>query len=234
MPRISNLENAAAKERFLANVFKSLTSEELAEVGIRSGDVNKIYTGDTIDLEKLEKIIEAKPAFPPVTDVNVETKVPLGSNEILPESATSATSKIDVATEKFIENSRIRSEYMEGAVDPSKTTVEEVIDLNRKEKIKVLDKFILDHFFPNSQIEKINEMKVIHVFSPELSTPSMKELQSILMVAKQPPLNIVPIKDETVVHAIHRITTELSKYEDSAKYNPEIQKLFKKINLSTT
>lgn len=231
MPRVTNLENAPAQERFLANVFKSLTPEELAEVGIRSGDVNKIYTGDTIDLERLEKIIEAKKVFVPAIDVAVDVKLPNSTVESVTEMVAPATGDVEIAAEKYINAAKMRSEYMEGVGEASDIPFQEIADLNQKEKVKVFDKLLLTHFFPDATVDEIKEMKVLQLFSPAKEhSPLEKELQTFFRIAKEPPLNIRPIKDETILNALHRVNIELSKYEETAKYNTEIQELFKKIN----
>lgn len=60
LPEIKNISNPVDKERALANLFKSLTPDELNAIGVRSGVVDSIYAGDTIKLDKLGAILKKK------------------------------------------------------------------------------------------------------------------------------------------------------------------------------
>ncbi|MFZ2253430.1 MAG: hypothetical protein WAW13_04685 [Minisyncoccia bacterium] len=60
LPEIKNITNPADKERALANLFESLTPDELNAIGVRSGVADSIYAGDTIKLDKLGAILKTK------------------------------------------------------------------------------------------------------------------------------------------------------------------------------
>lgn len=54
---LAALGETRARENAIANIVRSLTPRELQEIGITSGDVRKIYPGDTINMEKLSAIL---------------------------------------------------------------------------------------------------------------------------------------------------------------------------------
>lgn len=60
IPGIKDLGDTKAQENTVANILKSLTKEQLAEIGIRGGNVDHIYAGQNIDTEKLAEILESK------------------------------------------------------------------------------------------------------------------------------------------------------------------------------
>ena len=55
---LAELGETRARENAVANIVKSLSSAELQEIGITSGDARKIYPGDTINMEKLSALLK--------------------------------------------------------------------------------------------------------------------------------------------------------------------------------
>jgi hypothetical protein len=60
LPVIKKIDSPLDKDRALANLFRLLKSDDLNAIGLRSGVADSIYAGETIDLDKLNKIIGEK------------------------------------------------------------------------------------------------------------------------------------------------------------------------------
>lgn len=67
----------------IANFLKTLKSDDLREIGIQSGDVNKIRIGDSLDLEKLKTLYEERggKTFIPDVQKNGMSSLPNVKNE---------------------------------------------------------------------------------------------------------------------------------------------------------
>ncbi len=60
MPEIQALDAGRAQNTAVTNILRGLSAEELQSVGIRSGNPDLIYAGDTINTDALHKIIESQ------------------------------------------------------------------------------------------------------------------------------------------------------------------------------
>lgn len=58
--RLMGEETTMARENATMNILRDLTAKELQDIGITSGNVNKIYAGDSINMEKLNEAILAR------------------------------------------------------------------------------------------------------------------------------------------------------------------------------
>lgn len=57
---LAALGETRARENAVANIVRSLTPRELQEIGITSGDVRKLYPGDSINMERLSAVLHER------------------------------------------------------------------------------------------------------------------------------------------------------------------------------
>jgi hypothetical protein len=103
IPAIRELgtEATMARENATMNILRDFSSQELRDIGITSGNVNKVYAGDAINMEKLNEAILARKGM---IERAIERfgKAPVGGGapETIPTATVAETLPVDVSEMK--------------------------------------------------------------------------------------------------------------------------------------
>ncbi len=145
IPAIRGLgtESTMARENATMNILRDLTPKELQDIGITSGNVNKIYAGDSISIEKLNEAILARKGIIERAITRFGT-TPIGGNPIESVASSDPTpiAEVTETTEKTVTLQRATNDLgklpreigYKPAVVPESWTSSEAIE-NRKIKL---------------------------------------------------------------------------------------------------
>jgi hypothetical protein len=238
IPEIKNLGGGKAQENAIANILRGLSSEELKEIGIKSGDVNLIRPGDTINLDMLEDSIKSQQG---VIDSAIAR---FGDTE----------SQIQRGGEMLKSDAFIPNQYGEGPYDStsdiSDSLQPEVISGTQQEvpktgyegyvstEAKMLDAHFQKEIFGNDwnrvkgmTVDEFSTKTPVLRFggAPTESTRVMKELMAT--VAKQP-MNVSPVRGETMQTYLGRAYTAFAKHENVIPQGNTIRKILREARMS--
>lgn len=113
IPEIAALTTEKAKDNAIANILDTLSIEDLEAAGIRSGDVNRIYAGETLNLDVLHGLVAEQEAYLERAESRFGTSgsEPI-ANDVLAaaEDASDDTSEVRAPAHEDVELSKIIGE----------------------------------------------------------------------------------------------------------------------------
>lgn len=234
IPEIKELENSNDKAAAIAKLLKTFSGDELERIGVKHGNANLIYAGDTINLDELNKIIASKRSVIEEFVAGATSN----SEEIAALENKISTLKNEIASierEEFSEQSKVSAVREPGMyeVNGGVQKIEDVTDLLLREKAEIAQEYLKKNIFGdrNWNLYK-NDLAIKYVHMQQSKNPIEQTLARLFTGVSELPIKLVPQNNDTIASFLERVSIVIAQEKDSGKIPVKLLSIFQKIEQS--